>query len=323
MIMKTIHTTQEFSSLKGSSKKTNCSLRAMVAVLMIIINCNWFHAQTESYTRPSWWFGVVGAANVNFYGGSTQKLNESYTPPVPFHKGLGLGLFGALAIEYYKPGKVFGGMLHLGYDSRKGTFDDVVSPCNCPGELKTKLSYFSIEPSIRIAPFKSNLFFYAGPRIAFNVDHSFVYQLRTNPDYPAQVQGPEVKGNFSDIQSTLISMQVGAGYDVFLRSREHRTQAVLSPFISFHPYFGQDPRSVETWSMTTIRAGAALKFGQGRKIIQPGTEDPVDETPIVAPIYRDSMVELAVNSPKNEPVEGTIRAGVNRNCGSLCALEKR
>jgi hypothetical protein len=36
-------------------------------------------------------------------------------------------------------------------------------------------------------------------------------------------------------------------------------------FVSFQPYFGQNPRSTETWNITTVRAGVALKFGQGKK----------------------------------------------------------
>jgi hypothetical protein len=29
--------------------------------------------------------------------------------------------------------------------------------------------------------------------------------------------------------------------------------------------FNQNPRSTETWNITTVRAGVALKFGQGKK----------------------------------------------------------
>ena len=30
-------------------------------------------AQTQQYSNPSWYFGVVGAANANFYDGSTRQ----------------------------------------------------------------------------------------------------------------------------------------------------------------------------------------------------------------------------------------------------------
>jgi hypothetical protein len=58
-------------------------------------------------------------------------------------------------------------------------------------------------------------------------------------------------------------MQIGAGYDIPLSTDANKTQFVLSPF-SFQPYFGQNPRSTETWNNTTVRAGVALKFGQGK-----------------------------------------------------------
>jgi hypothetical protein len=59
-------------------------------------------------------------------------------------------------------------------------------------------------------------------------------------------------------------MQIGAGYDIPLSTDNNKTQFV-SPFVSFQPYFGQNPRSTETWNITTVRAGVALKFGQGKK----------------------------------------------------------
>jgi hypothetical protein len=37
-------------------------------------------------------------------------------------------------------------------------------------------------------------------------------------------------------------MQIGAGYDIPLSSDRNKTQFVLSPFVSFQPYFGQNPR---------------------------------------------------------------------------------
>jgi predicted porin len=41
------------------------------------------------YSKPSW-FGVAGGANFNFYRGSTQQMNASFTSPKTFHNGFGL-----------------------------------------------------------------------------------------------------------------------------------------------------------------------------------------------------------------------------------------
>ncbi|HSM63929.1 MAG TPA: hypothetical protein VK833_08340, partial [Gillisia sp.] len=145
-----------------------------------------------------------------------------------------------------------------------------------------------------IAPFKNGLYVYGGPRLAFNLDKSFTYEKGTNPEYPEQVAGPAVNADFSEVENTIISMQVGAGYDIPLSSNTQKTQFVLSPFVSFQPYFGENPRATESWNNTTVRVGAALKFGMGRKSV-------VEEAEVVAP-----LVGFTVNSPENVPGERLV-----------------
>lgn len=251
-------------------------------------------AQVTQFTKPSWWFGGAGGANFNFYNGSTHNLNAGFTPPVVFHNGKGVGLFVAPLVEFHRPGSRWGGMMQVGYDSRKGSFDQQTTPCDCPADLATDLRYITVEPSLRFAPFKSNFYLFGGPRLAFNVAKSFTYELGINPELPEQAPTPDVKGDFSNVNKSLLSMQIGAGYDIPLSSQFKQTQAVLSPFVSFQPYFGQSPRSTETWTMTTLRAGVALKFGRGRKIT---AED----------VVSGSQVQLSVVSPKNIPGERRVR----------------
>jgi outer membrane protein OmpA-like peptidoglycan-associated protein len=262
-------------------------------------------------TKPSWWFGAAVGANFNFYQGSTQELNADFTPPVPFHDGFGIGLFLAPTIEYYRPNTRLGMMLQFGYDGRIGKFDQMYTPCDCPQDLSAKLNYITIEPSLRFAPFRNNFYMFAGPRFAFNLDKSFVYQLSINPAYPDQTPSPEVNGDFSNVNELLVSMQIGAGVDIPISSQENRTQFVLSPFVSFHPYFGQDPRSIETWNTTTLRAGVAFKFGVAGKSSE---KDPKDEDVVIAPVKLKEKekedvlkVEFIVISPKNIPAERTVR----------------
>ncbi len=258
------------------------------------------------YTTPSWWFGVAGGANFNFYQGSTQKLNANLSIPVPFHEGMGTGLFLGPQIEFHRANSRWGVMLQGGYDSRKGEFNEVISPCNCPNELSTKLSYISIEPSLRFAPFKSGLFIYAGPRVAFLQEKSFTYQLVANPDYPEQAQDPEINGDFSDLNQTLFSMQVGVGYDITLTNKVKQNQLVFSPFVSFHPYFGQSPRTIETWNITTLRGGASLKFGRG-KDQQRDTVLYESLAVIKTAIPVDSKINFSVMAPKNVPTQRKVR----------------
>ena len=92
-------------------------------------------------------------------------------------------------------------------------------------------------------------------------------------------------------------MQVGVGYDIHLSNKTKRMQWALSPFISYHPYFGQSPRTVETWNVSTVRVGAAIKFGMGKKVVPTENEN----------VVRNSNVNFSVNSPKNLPSERRMR----------------
>ena len=275
----------------------NLTFKSMLTIALVWLSIPTpVQAQEVQYTKPSWWFGVAAGANFNFYEGSTYKLNSDFTPPATFHEAKGVGLFVAPLLEYHRPDTRLGFMLQAGYDNRKAKFDQVVTPCDCPADLKTNISYITVEPSLRFAPFKSNFYLFGGPRFAFNVNKSFNYQLGINPAYPDQAASPEVKGDLSDVRKTIISMQIGLGYDIPLSSQNSKTQFVLSPFASFHPYFGQDPRSIETLNITTIRAGVALKFGQGHLIPMP------DDNTTAEP-----EVQFSVNAPANVPIKRRVR----------------
>jgi len=277
------------------------ALKGLIGSVVILTGIqSSLQAQEVQYTKPSWYFGVAGGANFNFYRGTTQQLTTGFTVPSAFYDGSGVGLFVAPLIEFHRPGTRLGFIFQAGYDSRKGAFKQVTSPCNCPEDLKTDLSYFTIEPSLRFAPFKSNFYLYGGPRFAFDIANSFTYRKGINPAYPTQVADPDVKGNFSRTNNSLISMQMGAGYDIPLSSQKKRTQVVLSPFVSFQPYFGQDPRSIESWNITTFRAGIAFKIGSGRRI-----EAPVEAViPVAIP---EPIVQFTVNAPVNIPTERRVR----------------
>ncbi len=260
-------------------------------------------AQEIQFTKPSWWFGAAAGANFNYYSGSTQELNSDFTAPAAFHNGYGLGLYVAPLLEFHRPDSRLGFMLQAGYDSRKGSFKRVWAPCDCLTYLSTDLNYITVEPSLRLAPFKSNFYLYGGPRFAFNMGKSFTYELRINPDYPDQVADPDVTGDFSNMNKSILSMQIGAGYDIPLSSQNKQRQSVLSPFVSFQPYYNQDPRSIETWTVSTVRVGAALKFGRGHKISAPA------KAAVVAPVIVvvDPEVKFSVISPTNIPVGRRVR----------------
>ena len=55
----------------------------------IVLTCiqSSLQAQEVQFTRPSWYFGVAGGANFNFYRGTTQELK--FAPPAApkYHDG--------------------------------------------------------------------------------------------------------------------------------------------------------------------------------------------------------------------------------------------
>jgi len=270
------------------------------------------------YSKPSWYFGVAGAANGNFYRGSTQQLNASFKAPTAFHDGFGVGVYAAPLIEFRPAKSVLGFMLQAGYDVRDAKFKQVTTPCNCPADLKTDLSYISIEPSLRLAPFKNGFYIYAGPRFAFGLKNDFTYKLGVNPAFPNQPQPAEVKGEFDHVKKTQISGQVGMGYDIAVSSKASKTQFLISPFVSFQPYFGQEPRSVETWNITTVRAGIALKIGTGHKLAAPPPPPP----PVVLDRDGDGVLD-AVDRCPDTPGLASLQGCPDRDADGIADIDDK
>lgn len=251
---------------------------------------------TKTDSVPAWWFGATIGGNVNFYHGSTQSINPELLSYPAFHDGMGIGLYVAPTMVYHKSNTLLGIMLESGYDSRKGKFEQVTTPCNCPADLKTNLSYLTIEPSLRVAPFKGKFYLYGGPRFAFNIGDKFEYDKGASADGTI-LADPKLKGSFNNMNKSVISMHIGAGYDIILSSKKTINkvkQVMLSPYVDFHPYFGQNPRSIETWNLTTVRVGIALKFGH-KNIKQksvPVIEEPVVPVIIPVPVIEEPVVVL-------------------------------
>src|ERR1043165_6537308 len=102
--MKTITNT---SPLTASRKGRFTRIKALAACVLILSGAHapiaaqksagaspspTIAAKPDSITPPSWWFGVAGGANLNYYDGTTQKLNSDLLVPTPFDKGNGIGL---------------------------------------------------------------------------------------------------------------------------------------------------------------------------------------------------------------------------------------
>ena len=257
------------------------------------------HAQQVNRVRPIWWFGESAAANFNQYLGTTQMLNNSVTVPAAFHKGDGVKPYVSLLAEY-RPNKIWGGILNIAFDNRGGKFDSVTAPCNCTANLSTNVSYITFEPSIRVTPFKIPFYFFAGPTISFNIKKDFTY---------SQIKQTDKTGEWSDIRNAVLSGQVGAGIDIPISAATSATQLTLSPFASFQTNFGHNPRSTESWSLYTFRAGVALKFGTSKKstavpAVATIVEAPIETTPATV---TEKELQFSVRAPKILPLSRQVK----------------
>ncbi len=209
-------------------------------------------SQKDQRPQPTWLFGGSAAANFNYFRGTTQTLNDRVSVPTAFHKGSGVKPYLSLLTEY-RPNKRWGGMLNVAFDNRGGKFNGVMAPCDCPANLNTNISYLTIEPAVRLAPFSSAFYLFAGPTLNFNIRNSFTYTQDKQPDRTDE---------WSNIRNTSLSAQAGAGYEFSLSPATSSKQLTLAPFVSFLTDIGHQPRSTESWSFYTIRTGVALKWGK-------------------------------------------------------------
>jgi len=163
--------------------------------------------------------------------------------------------------------------------------------------LSTTISYISIEPSVRFAPFSDGFYIFGGPRIGFNWALNLPKSSTSDEKTFVYTQGSNFasKAEFNDMRETVFSGQIGIGYDIALVSPNDRSQVNLSPFISYQPYFGQEPRSSKSWAVSTLRVGVGIKFGSGAVISR---SEP-------AVVERD--VQFSVRAPKAVPAKRRVR----------------
>jgi outer membrane protein OmpA-like peptidoglycan-associated protein len=260
------------------------------------------NTQEVKSSQPVWWFGGSVAANFNYFRGTTQMLSEDLTVPTAFHKGNGVRPYLSLLTEY-RPNKVWGGMLNVAFDNRGGKFDGEVAPCNCAMTLSTNISYLTLEPSLRLAPFSSAFYVFAGPTLNLNVSKAFTY---------TQEKQTDTRSDWSNVRKASISAQVGAGMDFPISARTSATQMTLSPFVSFQTDFGHDPRSVGSWDLYTIRTGVAFKFGKLRKST-PSKPPAIAPTPSIAKpitnlaVIGEKEVQFSVRAPKVVPLKRKVK----------------
>lgn len=123
------------------------------------------------------------------------------------------------------------------------------------------------------------------------------------------------EGEFSNIKRDVFSTHIGIGYDIQLAAANSRTQVAISPFISFHPYFGQAPRDVESWSLSTVRVGLAFKFGRGKV-----NEIPEKTTAVPIPLNNSAVVSSTVENDVKFDSRGPLANPVRRTINETFPL---
>jgi outer membrane protein OmpA-like peptidoglycan-associated protein len=273
-------------------KRTTKVLSAVALFATVFISNTSVSAQDR--VRPTWWFGVAGAANLNFYRGTAQYVSADLTLPNALENGFGVAPYVAVFTEY-RPSRVWGLMLYVAYDGRMGQFNRLENGAanTYSASLNAEFDYLAFEPSLRIAPFAGNFYVFIGPRLSYNVQNKLAYQDTYTTNNEAK---------WSDVHGVRLSAQVGIGYDIMLSAPANTTQFAISPFIAFIPYFGEQPRSVENLTLTTVRAGIAIKIGCGPKPVKVADAPP----PIPAPIPEPD-VQFAIQAPNSVPGQRIVK----------------
>src|SRR6185437_2055728 len=138
------------SQIKQIKMKNKIKIFSAITMLLMIFVSNQ-SIKAQDRVQPTWWFGVSGAGNFDFYRGTTQILNNDLTSKYAFTNGFGVAPYISVFAEY-RPGPVWGLMFNLAYDAQRGVFDKSNAPAGTSTSLNAEFDYASFEPSLRIAP---------------------------------------------------------------------------------------------------------------------------------------------------------------------------
>jgi len=230
------------------------------------------HAQT-AYTGAPWRFGLYGGLNFNIVGAGAQALaaipGDNFAQSNDIIDGTGLGYYTGLMTEY-NPGGLFGFQLRAGLDDRRVNFNDWDVVGSTRTRFSARMTYISVEPSLRVNLGSPNFHLTAGPLLSFLVGakYDWVPRDETSPDIVDQP--------IDGAKSFAYGVSGGLGYDILLNSKSaSSTKWYLTPFAEAsymmaqreNTFPGQDRN--DTWVTTSIRGGFQLKFGSGPAVAPP------------------------------------------------------
>jgi outer membrane protein OmpA-like peptidoglycan-associated protein len=218
-----------------------------------------------------WRFGAYGGMNFNIVGTGAQTLQGIGTEFAQANvngandiiDGTGLGYYFGLMTEYVGSG-MLGGQLRLGVDDRRVNFNDwdVTNPS---GETRfsAHMTYFSVEPLLRLNLGSPAFHMTAGPLLSFKIATKYDYVPGRDETSPAIVGG-----DIPNTNSFTYGVSGGFGYDININSKSSSsTRWYLTPFVEASYMMDQRKNNDrptdrnDTWVTTSIRGGFQLKFG--------------------------------------------------------------
>lgn len=224
-------------------------------------------------------FGAFGGLNYNFIGAGYQELRDVPGDNFRIFKlndGTGLGPYVGLIGEY-NSGDILGVQVRLSYDSRSGELFDTTGGQN--NRFGANVTYFNVEPGLRINLGNPDLHLALGPSIGFTIDHNYDYD-------PEDDNVPQVEGRDIDKWNNVaIGVWGGIAYDINLSDASSTSRWYLTPFLEGSWVFDQRKSDIpdlqdnidDVWSTVTARAGVQIKWGSAEGA--PATARTIEVTP--------------------------------------------
>jgi len=182
--------------------------------------------------------GPAVGLNLNLHSGSDLPQSGS---------GMGIALAGEADMSFNKSLGLITSLYF--YDARSGSY--ATASGNVNYDVSASVSYFQLEPLLKIQMQNSPLYFVAGPSLGFNLTGEGELTI-TTAGYTFQGGSKTQKQTFQNM-NTRFELKAGAGYSFPMGSFE------LDPRLTFGYGITNVQQNVN-WKIMTFQAMVAVKF---------------------------------------------------------------
>ena len=182
--------------------------------------------------------GPAVGLNLNLHSGSDLPQSGS---------GLGLALAGEADMSFNKSLGLIASLYF--YDARSGSYS--MTESNVTYDVSASVSYFQLEPLLKIQMQNSPLYLVAGPSLGFNLTGEGEITI-TTPGYTFQGGSRTQKQTFQNMNARF-ELKAGAGYSFPMGS------FALDPRFTFGYGITNVQQNVN-WKIMTFQAIVAVKF---------------------------------------------------------------